>query len=54
MSCPVVSVVKLVKIGIKDLIHFDFMDPPAPEIVMKALEHLNYLGALDEDVSKVT
>ena len=29
--------------------HFDFMDPPAPETLMRALELLNYLGALDDD-----
>ena len=30
-------------------VHFDFMDPPAPETLMRALELLNYLGALDDD-----
>lgn len=25
------------------------MDPPAPETLMRALEQLNYLGALDDD-----
>ena len=29
--------------------HFDFMDPPAPETLMRALELLNYLGALDDE-----
>ena len=37
------------KLGIDDLVHFDFMDPPAPETMMRALELLNYLGALDND-----
>lgn len=32
--------------GIDDLVHFDFMDPPAPETLMRALELLNYLAAL--------
>ncbi len=27
-------------------VHFDFMDPPAPETLMRALEMLNYLEAL--------
>lgn len=27
------------------------MDPPAPETLMRALELLNYLGALSDDVS---
>ena len=39
----------LLKQGIEDLVHFDFMDPPAPETMMRALEQLNYLGALDDD-----
>ena len=30
-------------------VHFDFMDPPAPETLMRALELLNYLGALDDE-----
>ena len=25
------------------------MDPPAPETLMRALEQLNYLGALDDE-----
>lgn len=32
-----------------DLVHFDFMNSPAPETLMCALEVLNYLGALDDD-----
>ena len=40
---------ELKKLGIDDLVHFDFMDPPAPETLMRALELLNYLGALDDD-----
>ncbi|CAM9242893.1 unnamed protein product, partial [Phaeothamnion confervicola] len=42
-------VLTLLKLGITDLVHFDFMDPPAPETLMRALELLNYLGALDDD-----
>ena len=30
-------------------VHFDFMDPPPPETLMRALELLNYLGAIDDD-----
>ena len=30
-------VLTLLKLGIKDLVHFDFMDPPAPETLMRAL-----------------
>eukprot|EP00897_Mesotaenium_endlicherianum_P010641 jgi/Mesen1/9605/ME000659S08976 len=42
-------VLNLKKLGIDDLVHFDFMDPPAPETLMRALELLNYLGALDDE-----
>merc|ERR1712151_797989 len=42
-------VLTLKKLGIDDLVHFDFMDPPAPETLMRALEQLNYLGALDDE-----
>lgn len=42
-------VLQLKQLGVDDLVHFDFMDPPAPETMMRALELLNYLGALDDD-----
>lgn len=43
------TVLELVKLGIKDLVHFDYMDAPAPETIMRALELLNYLAALDDE-----
>lgn len=50
LRCNLGSVVlELKKLGIDDLVHFDFMDPPAPETLMRALELLNYLGALDDE-----
>ena len=42
-------VLNLLKLGITDLVHFDFIDPPAPETMMRAIEMLNYLGAMDDD-----
>jgi len=42
-------VLTLKKLGIDDLVHFDFLDPPAPETLMRALELLNYHGALDDE-----
>ncbi|KAK2435642.1 RNA helicase family protein [Trifolium repens] len=42
-------VLTLKKLGIDDLVHFDFMDHPAPETLLRALEVLNYLGALDDE-----
>lgn len=43
------TVLQLKKLGIDDLVHFDFMDPPAPETMMRALEELNYLACLDDE-----
>ena len=42
---------QLKKLGVDDIVHFDFMDPPAPETLLRALETLNFLGAVDDDVS---
>uniref|UniRef100_A0AC35TFQ7 RNA helicase n=1 Tax=Rhabditophanes sp. KR3021 TaxID=114890 RepID=A0AC35TFQ7_9BILA len=42
-------VLQLLKLGITDLVHFDFLDPPAPESMMRALELLHNLGAIDDD-----
>ncbi|KZP24231.1 P-loop containing nucleoside triphosphate hydrolase protein [Athelia psychrophila] len=43
------TVLELVKLGVKDLVRFDYVDAPAPETLMRALELLNYLSALDDD-----
>lgn len=43
------TVLDLKKLGIEDLVHFDLMDPPAPETMMRALEELNYLACLDDE-----
>lgn len=43
------TVLELKKLGVEDLVHFDLMDPPAPETMMRALEELNYLACLDDD-----
>jgi len=40
-------VLLLLSLGINDLIHFDFMDAPATETLMKSLELLYALGALN-------
>jgi len=42
-------VLTLKKLEVHDLVHFDFLDPPAPETLMRALELLHYLGALDDE-----
>lgn len=41
-------VLMLKSIGIDDLLHFDFMDPPPPETLIKALEQLYALGTLND------
>ncbi len=50
------SVVLLLKsLGINDLIEFDFMDPPPADTLIRALEQLYALGALNDrgDLTKV-
>mmetsp|Transcript_9253 Transcript_9253/g.15203 ORF Transcript_9253/g.15203 Transcript_9253/m.15203 type:complete len:1053 (-) Transcript_9253:255-3413(-) len=41
-------VLMLKSLGINDFIHFDFMDPPPAETLIKALEQLYALGALND------
>lgn len=41
-------VLMLKSLGINDLINFDFMDPPPAETLMRALEQLYALGALND------
>ncbi|CAK9066048.1 unnamed protein product [Durusdinium trenchii] len=42
-------VISLKKLGVDDIVHFDFMEPPSPESMMRALEMLYFLGAIDEE-----
>jgi pre-mRNA-splicing factor ATP-dependent RNA helicase DHX15/PRP43 len=42
-------VLHLLKLGITDVAHFDYLDPPVPETMMRALDLLNYAGALDDE-----
>ncbi|KAJ7119817.1 P-loop containing nucleoside triphosphate hydrolase protein [Mycena epipterygia] len=48
------AVLELVKLGIKDLVRFDYVDAPAPETLMRALELLNYLAAIDDEGNLTT
>mmetsp|Transcript_2661 Transcript_2661/g.9435 ORF Transcript_2661/g.9435 Transcript_2661/m.9435 type:complete len:726 (-) Transcript_2661:32-2209(-) len=43
------TVLTLKALGINDLLHFQFMDPPPPATLVTALEHLHALGALDDE-----
>ena len=42
-------VLQLKAMGINDLLHFDFMDPPPVQTLVSAMEHLYALGALDDE-----
>jgi len=42
-------VISLKKLGVDDIVHFDFMEPPSPESMMRALEMLHFLGAIDDE-----
>jgi pre-mRNA-splicing factor ATP-dependent RNA helicase DHX15/PRP43 len=45
--CSVVLTLK--SLGVEDLVHFDFMEPPSPESMMRALEILRFLAAIDDE-----
>jgi len=50
------SIVLMLKsLGIEDLVGFDFMDPPPPETLIRALEQLYALGGLNDegDLTKI-
>jgi pre-mRNA-splicing factor ATP-dependent RNA helicase DHX15/PRP43 len=50
LRCNLAStVLELVKAGVRDLVKFDWVDAPSPEALMRALEILNNLAALDDD-----
>ena len=35
--------------GINDVVHFEFLDPPDEELVETSIEQLTYLGAIDKE-----
>ncbi|EWC45430.1 pre-mRNA-splicing factor ATP-dependent RNA helicase prp22 [Drechslerella stenobrocha 248] len=43
------TILMLKAMGINDLLHFDFMDPPPTNTMLNALEELYGLGALDDE-----
>jgi len=43
------TVLTLKRLRVEDLVHFEFVDPPSPEALMRALETLNYLECLDDN-----
>jgi len=42
-------VLTLLTLGKDDLVKFDFMEPPSPEAMMRALDMLHHLGAVEQD-----
>jgi len=42
-------VLMLKRLGFDDVVHFDFVDPPSPESLMRALQNLNSLGCIDDN-----
>jgi len=42
-------IVTLLKLGISDIVNFDFMEAPSPESMMRALEMLHLIGAVDDE-----
>ena len=49
MRCLPILSVHADKLFSQDLVSFDYVDAPAPETLMRALELLNFLAALDDD-----
>ncbi|ETV82423.1 hypothetical protein H257_05063 [Aphanomyces astaci] len=46
-------VLHLLSMGIQDIVHFDFLSPPTPEALIRALEVLYSLGAISKDCQLV-
>lgn len=44
--CGVMLMLK--SLGINDLVNFDFLDPPSPDMIIRSLEQLYALGALND------
>jgi pre-mRNA-splicing factor ATP-dependent RNA helicase DHX15/PRP43 len=44
-------ILQLNKLGVRDILHFPFVDPPPTEILIRSLEELQCLGALTPDVN---
>jgi HrpA-like RNA helicase len=47
-SSLVATTLYLLKIGIHDILNFDFLDPPEPESIISAMKQLFLLSAVDE------
>lgn len=50
LRCSLSDVVLTLKqLNISNIVNFDFLDPPAPETLMRALEQLCFLGAINNE-----
>ena len=50
LRCNLAStVLLLVRVGVTDLVRFDYLDAPSPELLMRALEILHFLAAIDDN-----
>ncbi|KAJ4898381.1 putative pre-mRNA-splicing factor ATP-dependent RNA helicase [Raphanus sativus] len=47
-SNPVNTVLTLKQLGVNDLKSFEYIDPPSPKMLLRALEDLFHLGAVDD------
>jgi HrpA-like RNA helicase len=47
-SSLVATILYLLRVGVQDVLNFDFLDPPEPEAIVSALKHLFLLSAIDE------
>ncbi|KAG9079717.1 DEAH-box ATP-dependent RNA helicase prp43, partial [Ceratobasidium sp. 370] len=45
------TVLELARLGVTNLVEFDYVDAPAPETIMRALELLSYLSGIDGNCS---
>lgn len=43
------TILELKSMGVNDIVHHDWLDPPAPESLMRGLEDANYLACLDDE-----
>ncbi|KAJ2396736.1 hypothetical protein GGI05_000989 [Coemansia sp. RSA 2603] len=47
-------ILMLMLLGVENVVRFDYFEPPPPELLSKALEHLAGLGVITKDTGKLT
>ena len=43
------TILELKRMGVNDIVHYDLLDPPAPESLMRGLEDAYFLACLDDE-----